>query len=66
MKTSDLLTVTEVAKLLRTSPKAIYCKLYRNELPKAAIVQRCKRGRILFVRSVLERHLLSPSGRGGR
>jgi excisionase family DNA binding protein len=41
-----LMTVGEVATLLRTTPKAIYCMAERNQLPSATRIGR----RLLFHR----------------
>lgn len=51
----ELLTVAEVAELLRTSPKAIYVEVERGKIPASVI---CRRGtRLLFRRDDLRRAL---------
>jgi len=50
---AELLTVDETAKLLRTTPKAIYTMIERNQLPGVV-----RLGRRVLVRSVdLRKHL---------
>ncbi len=50
---SPFLTVTETAEFLRTTPKAIYTRIARNQLP--GVVR--DGTRVLVKRSVLERSL---------
>jgi excisionase family DNA binding protein len=51
-----LLTTFEAAAYLRTTADAIRMRVHRGEIPKHAIVQRSRKGRLLFKRAHLDRH----------
>jgi hypothetical protein len=53
----EFMTPDELAELLRTTRKALYCRIHRDELPRAAIYRRCAKGHLLFRRPVIERWL---------
>jgi hypothetical protein len=50
-----LLTTAQLAELLQTSTQAIRSKVFRGEIPKAAIVRRTPRGKMLFKVGALSR-----------
>lgn len=59
-----LLTVAELATLLRTTPQGIRSRLYRGQIPESAVLKTSAKGRVLFRRHVIERHfgLVSKGG----
>jgi excisionase family DNA binding protein len=60
---SLLLTVAEVAELLRTTPKAIYCMIGRGQLPVTRVGRRVLVRRDMLERALDERTAASPSRR---
>lgn len=60
---SLLLTVAEVAELLRTTPKGIYCMIGRGQLPVTRIGRRVLVRRDMLERALDERTAASPSRR---
>lgn len=55
--TNELLTVAEVAALMRTTPKAVYLKVDRGQLP--GVVREGRR--LLFVASEVRKYLKLPA-----
>ncbi len=53
--TPEILTVAEVAELLRTTPKAIYVDVERGKLPASVVLRRGSR--LLFRRDALRAHV---------
>ena len=60
---SLLLTVAEVAELLRTTPKGIYCMIARGQLPVTRVGRRVLVRRDMLERALDERTAASPSRR---
>jgi excisionase family DNA binding protein len=60
---SLLLTVAEVAELLRTTPKGIYCMIGRGQLPVTRVGRRVLVRRDMLERVLDERTAASPSRR---
>jgi excisionase family DNA binding protein len=58
-----LLTVAEVAELLRTTPKGIYCMIARGQLPVTRVGRRVLVRRDMLERALDERTAASPSRR---
>lgn len=59
MKTENkLMTVDDLAELLRTTPHGIRNRIYRGQIPKEAILRPngSRRGKLLFRRAVIEKH----------
>lgn len=55
MSIQKLLTTAQLAELLQTSTQAIRSKVFRGDIPKAAIVRRCPKGKMLFKLAALYR-----------
>jgi len=54
MSEALLISVAELAELLRTTPKGVYSKIYRQEIPETAVIRRGPRGKLLFRRASIE------------
>lgn len=53
-----LLTITELAEMLRTTPAGIRNRIYRGQIPREAILRAngSSRGKLLFRRAIIEKH----------
>lgn len=59
-----LLTTAECSAYLRCTPDAVRQRVDRGEIPRSAVVQRSKNGRMTFKRAALD-ELYELSGKGG-
>ena len=58
MTEHKLMTVEELAQLLRTTARGISNRIYRGQIPKEAILRAngSARGKLLFRRAIIEKH----------
>lgn len=60
---SEYLTTRQLAALLQTTEAAVRLRMYRGDIPPDCVIQGKRKGRLLFSRARIQKHLLANAGR---